>query len=765
MRYIRLIVYLWIGLCMIPTPGRAVRPKVWIDALQTDFMEGTLEGVRISSDGEIQLALRFDRVADLEDAVVWDALLHEGALYIATGHNGRVYRLDVASLHLEKIAELDQGEAQALAFWRGALYIAANPGARLYRWHPKRREVESVWTAPESYIWDLSVWQGQLYVATGDQGRLYRIGPDHQPEVVLDTSDQNLVRLWTHDRHLYIGASGLGNVYRMSADGDVRAIYPADRQEIAAFADSGSAAGEQLLLASIGQPVQPLMRQPPPVVPLPAQPAQPPKPAQPPAAQPQPAPSQNPPRSGASAQPPQKYPPQPVVRATGGIQGGSVWLLRADGRVFPVWQTDRYWIYDIAVFQGEVWVAAGSPGRVISVDTERRVRYQASFPEEQVVRILTDRDALWAVTSNPARVYRASVRERLHGVYTSPIKDAGALVQWGSFLWRGVMPSPNAIRCFARSGNTRQPDATWSDWVGPLGPESPLHLPPGRYFQYRCELSGRFNHSPRLQEIRITFLPQNRPPQFVAIQVLPPGAIFREVPRPQKGARIAGSTRATLESGIPRTALETARPQSGTVATAPVSVPPSRSPVPGQALYKWGMQTVTWQVVDPDQDRLQFAIYIQRAEESEWHLLQDELDDPIFAWDTTSLPDGFYRVRVVASDARDNPPGWGMQAEMVSPLFLVDHTPPTLTVVENQRTGNAWRIRIVARDALSPIARAEYALQPDAWQPLFAQDRILDSREELLELHIRNPRSTWKTVQIRACDDGHNCAVISVPLE
>ncbi len=41
---------------------------------------------------------------------------------------------------------------------------------------------------------------------------------------------------------------------------------------------------------------------------------------------------------------------------------------------------------------------------------------------------------------------------------------------------------------------------------------------------------------------------------------------------------------------------------------------------------------------------------------SEWLLLKDNLEQKFYSWDTTTMPDGGYYLKIVASDAPSNPP-------------------------------------------------------------------------------------------------------------
>ena len=54
------------------------------------------------------------------------------------------------------------------------------------------------------------------------------------------------------------------------------------------------------------------------------------------------------------------------------------------------------------------------------------------------------------------------------GTYTSSVRDAQTSAGWGRLSWVGE----GAIELQTRSGNTSNPDSTWSDWSAPIsGPD------------------------------------------------------------------------------------------------------------------------------------------------------------------------------------------------------------------------------------------------------------------------------------------------------
>ena len=52
----------------------------------------------------------------------------------------------------------------------------------------------------------------------------------------------------------------------------------------------------------------------------------------------------------------------------------------------------------------------------------------------------------------------------------------------------------------------------------------------------------------------------------------------------------------------------------------------------------------------------------RREGESEWHVLRDGMVDALTVWDTTTVPDGRYSLRVTATDAPSNVSGRAKRA-------------------------------------------------------------------------------------------------------
>ena len=97
-----------------------------------------------------------------------------------------------------------------------------------------------------------------------------------------------------------------------------------------------------------------------------------------------------------------------------------------------------------------------------------------------------------------------------------------------------------------------------------------------------------------------------------------------------------------------------------------------------------GLCTVVWTASDPNQDQLTYSVAIRAESETPWTMLVDKTDDTFFSFDTSGFREGRYFVKVTASDEPSNTPDTARTAEAISDAFLIDNTPPALTVKKQE---------------------------------------------------------------------------------
>jgi hypothetical protein len=142
--------------------------------------------------------------------------------------------------------------------------------------------------------------------------------------------------------------------------------------------------------------------------------------------------------------------------------------------------------------------------------------------------------------------------------------------------------------------------------------------------------------------------------------------------------------------------------------------------------------------------------------------LKDKLRDNFFTIDGATLADGRYIIKVVASDAPDNPAGAALTGERLSEPVDIVNTPPVVRVDPGQTgaTGVAFEVD----DATAKIRRADFSVDGGPWTPLFPDDGIADSGHERYSVSLSNPRGQH-TVSLRAFDTSGNVGTLSVTVQ
>ena len=171
-----------------------------------------------------------------------------------------------------------------------------------------------------------------------------------------------------------------------------------------------------------------------------------------------------------------------------------------------------------------------------------------------------------------------------------------------------------------------------------------------------------------------------------------------------------------------------------------------------------------WSSHDDNDDELVYRIYFRGENEKEWKLLKDNLHEKYYSWDTTSMPDGAYYLKVVASDAPSNPPAEALENSRESERFVVDNTPPELADLEAGAGENSseTRIRFTAKDSASAIARAEYSLDAGEWTLVYPAGRLSDAVVEKYDVPLRGLAAGEHTIAVRVYDRFENVAASKI---
>ncbi len=294
-----------------------------------------------------------------------------------------------------------------------------------------------------------------------------------------------------------------------------------------------------------------------------------------------------------------------------------------------MWESADDTPYDVAFVQGDgLLVATGPKGKIFRVTGDPpQVALVGRAPAQQVTRFLSRPSGeTLLVTSNPGKLLRLAPGRAARGTYESDVRDTQTVSTWGAISWRGSTPPGSRIEVRTRSGNSQPPDETWSAWSDPYrnADGQPIQSPKARFLQWQAVLVGK-EASPVLTSVTAAYLQRNLRPRVTAITVYPPGHVFQK-PYSTGEAEIAG-----FDDGWPDT-----RP-SPTALAAGSQAATSGGPL-GRRIYLKGLQAFSWKAEDDNDDKLQYDVLYRREGETDWKTVKRALTDPLFVWDTASVP-------------------------------------------------------------------------------------------------------------------------------
>jgi hypothetical protein len=430
-----------------------------------------------------------------------------------------------------------------------------------------------------------------------------------------------------------------------------------------------------------------------------------------------------------------------------------VLLIDADGGVEAIWESREDIPFDVLPDGPDgVLIATGNGGRLYRASGHpSRATLVTRVTGQQATAILPVGQLRYVATANPGRVVTVGTARAAQGTYTSEVKDAGTLAQWGALSWRTPTEGNGRVQVFTRSGNTAVTDDGWSPWVGPYErADDAVRSPAARYLQWKAVISNgaASGPAPMLASLSIAYLQRNIRPRVTDITIHPPGIVFQR-PYPTGEPEIAG-----LESALPEHRFP--------VYSMPLGTPTFRgaSPAMGRRLYQKGLQALAWKAEDANDDRMIYDVHFRRVGEADWRPLRLGTLDDLVVWDTTSVPDGPYVIRVTASDRLANVPSASLAGETQSQSFDVDNTPPAVSITGLKAGAGSTVVTFAITDGHSVIERVEYSVDAGPWQTAYPADGSADAKQERYEITVEGAASG--RVVIRATDALNNTGTARV---
>jgi hypothetical protein len=415
----------------------------------------------------------------------------------------------------------------------------------------------------------------------------------------------------------------------------------------------------------------------------------------------------------------------------------AVFRILPDGATDVVWSSQTVTAFAIApaLQSGSVLIGTADKGRIYSVTNDGRDTLLLQSPEGQISSLLVRNNQIYAASSNQGKLFRFGNELVSEGTFESPVRDAKLTASWGRIWWRGT----GAVEVQTRTGNGERPDATWSDWSAVYrNPEgNQISSPRARFIQWRATV--RSSGAPSaVEDVSVAYLPRNVAPEVLSITALPIGVGLQQM------------AQVVVDPNVESSGLDPS--VFGPVAQAP----PRR-------FYQRGARSFQWQAEDRNADTLEYAIYYRALDDQTFRLLKDKLRDNFYTIDGATLADGRYVIKVVATDAPDNPPGQKLTGERLSEPVDIDNTPPVVKVTgQPQLKGDSVRVVFAVDDAIGKVKKADASLDGAAWTPVFPDDGIADSGHEIYSVDFGSLAPGEHTISLRTFDSSGNIGTLSV---
>jgi len=740
-------------------PALAEHTRFWRQSDYENFDRGTAKGTAVRSDGKVMLAPKFAPLADSGLAYLWDLKLDShGNLYAAGGSNAKVVRVDAAA-KMTTVFDSSELTAQALAIDRkDNVYVGTSPDGKVYKITPEGQR--SVFFDPQAkYIWALALGaDGTLYVATGDNGKIFSVAPDGKGDVFYASSETHIRALALDGKgNLLAGTEPGGLVLRIPLNAPAAAttaargtagqnagatpaagrqayvLYETNRREITALVMDASG---NIYVGAIGD-----------------------KARAPQGGGVQAPTGQQPPAGGGGGQgggaPGQPGAPPAGLPAFPAVNASAVYRIAPDGSPDELWTSREDILYSLGAAQdGKLLLGTGNQGAIIQLDDNRLFSRLTKSNTGQITGLARAANRkIFVATANPGKIFTLGPELEAEGTFESEPFDARLFSRWGRLTWWGENSAPGADM-YVRAGNTSDPENNWSPWAGPYRDGSKgeeVQAPAARFVQWKAVLRNGKGPAPEISWVDLAYLPKNEPPRIDAIAVQNPGV--RAAAAGGGGQGPGGGVQLRLPVATPGNAAQGRQQPTETPAVNP------RFEVPPQAFAQKGQQAVLWAADDPNDDDLTFSVYYRGENEKDWKLLRDKITQRFYSWDTTSMPDGAYYLKIVASDERSNPAGDALSSERESDRFVVDNTPPDILGIAAEPLNpptSGVTVRFRASDATSAIVSAQYSVDAGDWTLVLPTGGVSDSLDEPYAIALRDLKPGEHTVTVRAYDEYDN---------
>lgn len=707
-------------MALAASPAPAQNTHLWTQSTLEELEHGTPEGVALTSDGHLRQGPGLTSLLTTPSTFVWSVAVDKnGTAYLGTQAPATVLRVSANAATAGKAAEkpftlfeTKDLSVQAVCIGPdGAVYAATIPGGKVYRLNPNAtakqdeasatlvfdmsklpagaKEDAAKQASKPHYIWAMTFdREGRLYIATGGPAAIFRVDvnkPGAQPEEFFKSDDAHIRSLaWDAKGNLIAGSDGSGLVYRINPQGKGYVIFDAPKSEVTALAVGQDGVIYAACAGDKGHN---------PLPPLPVQGV-----------------------ATVTINIVQPASLQAANQSTTVPEGTEIYALKDGEAPRKLWSSKNDVVYALAMRPDGLIAVSGNRGHVYRIQPDGSYADIGHLDAQQGLCIAEapktgGQTDLVVGTGNTGKLFVLGSAQKHE--YASDVLDAGAVARFGRVE---VEPGSTGYQIQTRSGNVQQPVRGWTEWT-PLK-DGVVASPAGRFLQWKAVLEP----AGVVGSVGVNYLPVRSTPVVDDLVVAP-------------GTRINPQTM--------NSSSQTVTISFGSSGQSDTSTDDSSTPL--AAVKDRTSVTVRWSAHDEDGSTMTYSLFLRGDNEKEWWPLKKDLKQQAYSFDATQIPDGGYRVKVVASDAPSQPPGDAVTGFKISDRFVVDTTPPVVTgltvtpeTVQCKQTPCPQQVRVVfdATDATSPIARADYSLDAGPWQFVAPVGGLSDARHEHYEFAV-----------------------------
>ena len=720
--------------CLSGSVCWAVSSKITHHSSSVDFLNGEAEDIVVGSQGTLQLGRAWKALAE-EFEGVWSInsiVVSGGTVFFGTSPNGDIFKYSLGELtkiyplESETVSGEEKGEpnnandanepgdvnvveAERYLSNEHIFVMTTDVAGRLLagisgdKCKLLRFEADKIETIFEpndaKYIFAMTTDdKGNVYLGSGPEGKVYRFDPFDPvlSGVIYDSLDKNILSLAIgEDGFVYAGSDSRGLIYKINPNTQTAAVlYDSDQPEITAllFSEEG-----ELYASATSAKIVHAQTQFASQLPLAGRPE-----------------SMKAEKSASEkkggrklqiAHTGQKAEGQPSKGKMAALkppkpgEASYIYKITKDGYVTDIFSETAIF-FCLAAQEGNLLVGTGNSAQLFTIEpaSEREAIIYEDEQASQITSIAASGDDMYLGTANPAKLVKLSRTFASEGTYRSALIDAGQPARWGKLQIDADIPQGCKVLAASRSGNVKDVnDPTFSEWTEPVEITGPMQLrcPLGRFCQYKLLLqSVDGTESPLIRKVAVADTVPNLAPKVESVNV----------------------DRVT-------------------------------------AADKTGMFKISYKSKDNNGDKLIYKIDFRKAGRTNWIELEDEVETSSFEWDSKTVEDGRYEIRVIASDERDNTTTTKLTGSRVSEPVVVDNTGPVIKKHSVEKDEKVVTLKLQISDELSAISDAYYTVDSNAeWIGAMPDDLVYDTTEEDFTIVIEDLEAGEHIIAVKVVD-------------